>query len=257
MANPFRVVGSKPTLVSLRSLSNSHHGIFLCRLHNDVPGLWYCRSCRRFGPARPFLPAFRASLRTRRSRPSVGNGGRRYSICRIRQADAAIALPCAPSTSCLRNSCDCPEQGGSRDPVQQEEADQSAPIPRPSNQSARPKLPPKASLESKPDSAVNLCPRALALWCVTAKNGYPARTQPLRLRVPLGTRGLFVFIGPARFSAGARYLGPADRPKPTMSGTAAYCLAAGTLSKGSAASRSSTTSSSHSLDWIAQPAAKP
>jgi hypothetical protein len=29
MANPFRVVGSKPTLSSLRPLSNSHHGILL------------------------------------------------------------------------------------------------------------------------------------------------------------------------------------------------------------------------------------
>ena len=29
MANPFRAVGSKPTLISHRSLSNSHHGIYL------------------------------------------------------------------------------------------------------------------------------------------------------------------------------------------------------------------------------------
>ncbi|WP_425476004.1 hypothetical protein [Mesorhizobium yinganensis] len=37
----------------------------------------------------------------------------------------------------------------------------SAPIPRPSVQRVRPRLPPKRSLESKPDSSVNVCPRAL------------------------------------------------------------------------------------------------
>lgn len=85
---------------------------------------------------------------------------------------------CAPSTSCLRNIVDCPEQGGIRALVQQEEADRSAPIPRPSNQSVRPRLPPNRSLESKPDSAVNLCPRTLD------------RTQILQLLVNLMRNGI-------------------------------------------------------------------
>ena len=106
---------------------------------------------------------FRASLRTHRSRSSVDSGGRRCSICRIHLAGVAIVRPCAPSTSCLRNTVDCLALDGIRAPVRQAEADRSAPTPRPSNQSVRPRLPPNGSLESKPDSAVNLCPRALAI----------------------------------------------------------------------------------------------
>ncbi|WEK52604.1 MAG: SEL1-like repeat protein [Candidatus Kaistia colombiensis] len=60
----------------------------------------------------------RAAPRKRQSQPIVANGGRRRSICRIRRAGAAIALRRAPSTSCLRNSADCPVLGGSRDLVQ-------------------------------------------------------------------------------------------------------------------------------------------
>lgn len=67
----------------------------------------------------------------------------------------------APSTSCLRNSAGCPGQGGIRVLAQREEADRSPPIHRPSNQSVRPRLPPNGSLESKPDSVVNLCPPTL------------------------------------------------------------------------------------------------
>ncbi|RUM99166.1 hypothetical protein EET67_03070, partial [Pseudaminobacter arsenicus] len=37
----------------------------------------------------------------------------------------------------------------------------STPTPRPSHQSVRPRLPPNSSLESKQESPVNLCPRAL------------------------------------------------------------------------------------------------
>ncbi|MFI0849141.1 hypothetical protein ACH196_34705, partial [Mesorhizobium sp. IMUNJ23232] len=39
----------------------------------------------------------------------------------------------------------------------------SVPIPRPSDQHVRPRLPPKRSLESKPDSPVNLCQRTLTI----------------------------------------------------------------------------------------------
>ncbi len=45
------------------------------------------------------------------------------STCRIHQTDAAIALLCAPSTACLRNNADCPEQGGIHAHFQQVEAD--------------------------------------------------------------------------------------------------------------------------------------
>lgn len=124
-------------------------------------GQWCCRSCRRFDPVRPVRQGFRAVPRTRRSRPIVGNGERRCSTCRIHRAGVAIARPCGPFTSWPRNSAGCPAPDGSSAPVQRVAAARSAPTLRPSHQSVRPKPPPKGSLESKPDSAVNLCPRAL------------------------------------------------------------------------------------------------
>lgn len=131
------------------------------RPHNDAPGQLCCRSCRRFDPARPVQPEFRALLRTHRSRPSVDIGGRHCTTCRIHQAGVAIVHPCAPSTSCLRNSAYCPEQGGIRVLARGEEAGRSPPTPRPSNRSVHPSLPPNESLESKTDPTVSLCPRAL------------------------------------------------------------------------------------------------
>lgn len=68
--------------------------------------------------------------------------------------NAAVVLRCAPCTSCLRNSVGRPEQVGIPAPVQQGEADRSAPIPHPSIQSVRPRLPPNGSRKSKPDSIV-------------------------------------------------------------------------------------------------------
>ena len=107
-----------------------------------------------------------SSPRTRRPRPSVGNGGRRCSTCRIHQADATTAVLCAPSTSCPRNSADYLALADSRVLALKAGAARSPPILHLSVLSVRPKLPPNGSLESKSDSAVNLCPGALAEECV-------------------------------------------------------------------------------------------
>ena len=135
-------------------------------------------------PARPPRLRSRASRRTRRSQPIADTAGRRCSTCRIHRAGvaivSAIARPCAPSTSCLRNTVDCPEQDGSRALVQQAKADRSVPTLHPLHRSVRPRLPPKGSLESKSDSTVNLCPRTLAGWLFPdrMKNGLSMDTGP-------------------------------------------------------------------------------
>lgn len=68
----------------------------------------------------------------------------------------------------------------------------SAPIPRPRPQSARPKLPPKDSLEATPESQVKLCPRGLVelVECIIAADELSGSTAMYQLSAEIVRRAV-------------------------------------------------------------------
>jgi len=79
----------------------------------------------------------------------------------IRRENAVTARLFAPATSCPQNNGGYSAPGGSLARARQATKARSQPTRRPSDQSARPRIPPKRSLESISESHVNLCPRNL------------------------------------------------------------------------------------------------
>ena len=112
----------------------------------------------QLGPRSP------ASRRTHRSQPSAGSAGRHCSTSHIHPAGGAIASPSARSTSSLQNRGGCHSPDGNHVPAPLEEVARSASILHPTTQSARPRPPPKSSLESTTSHSVKLCPRNLVFY---------------------------------------------------------------------------------------------
>jgi len=97
------------------------------------------------------------SHQRRRSRFIADTAGRLFHLPNSSDRCRHCA-PVPPSTSCPRNSAD---SRAGRQP-RPRSVGRSAPInAHTSSQFVRPRLPPTSSFESKPDSSVNLCPRAL------------------------------------------------------------------------------------------------
>ena len=151
---------------------------FLCRLHNDVLGPRYYRSCRRCHRGLPFLRTFRASHRTLRFRPTVGSAGTRCSTCHVHRGGGATEHPSAPSTSYLQNIAGCLATDDTLGLARMATAGRSVTILHPTLQSAPQLCLPKDSLESARESLAKLCPRNL----IYSINSYNLRQQDLHCR---------------------------------------------------------------------------